>query len=295
MKRFRRELGSKKGFGIVQVIIAMAAAAGLALLVTTIMSQMNKTQRDARLRGVVSNVESKYRSSLQSTRALANTRTNASNAVLSACFSATCTLDVAAPMALVDASGQVLIPFAQPAFVDDGGSACTPSTTDASCQWSVTAGYTPKGSAGVASSFDVVVTLAWAAPPGQDATFVMKPRQIAVSLAREMFVAPSSAVDCGVGESMYGINIDGTPKCRSALSNLVCPANRALVGFDASGAMICRTPVPYIAGCFWNNNASDHCVCPGGYVMAGHDLYSPGPGGMAYGTQCVCCALGVSL
>lgn len=278
-----------------QVMLALAAAAGLAVLVSTIMSQMNKTQRDASLRNIALNIETRLRSSLQSTRALANTRTHANNISLSACFSSTCALDVAAPMALVDATGQVQVPITQPALIDDGGNICTSSASNPSCQWQVTSRYTPKGVAGTASSFNVVVTLAWVAPPGKEANFIMKPRQIDITLAREMFVAPTSAVDCNANQSMYGINLDGTPKCRSALANVSCPSNQALIGFNAAGAAICRPPVPYIAGCFWTNNSNDHCVCPPGYVMIAHDLYTPGPGGLAYGAQCACCALGVSL
>lgn len=278
-----------------QVLIASIAVAGLAFLVSTIMSQMNKSQRDARLRGVASNIESQYRTSLQSTRALANTRTNPANSTLSTCFSAACTLNTSQTFALLNASGQTLIPLPQPALVDDGGNACISGSTNPACQWAVTATYTPKGSGSIAASFDVVVTLAWKAPPGQNEIFVMKPRQIAVSLSREMFIAPSSAADCGPNQVMFGINIDGTPKCRMAITNLSCPANQALVGFNASGGASCRTPVPYLTGCFWKNDGSDHCNCPSGYVMVGHDIFVPGPSGMAYGAQCVCCAVGVSL
>jgi hypothetical protein len=276
------------------MVIALAIS-GLAVLVSSIMSQMNRSQKEARLRGVALDLETRYRAALQSTRALANTRGHASNATLNSCFSAACTLNVSRTLALVDASGQLLIPLSQPTSVNDAGATCTPSATDPSCQWSTIASYTARGSGSTASSFDVVVTLSHQAPPGSDFIFNMRPRQISASLAREMFIAPSSSSDCSTNQVMYGINIDGTPKCRTAITNLSCPSNQALVGFNAAGAAICRTPVPYLAGCYWNNNGSDHCICPGGYVMVGHDLYGPGPGGMAYGAQCVCCAVGVSL
>lgn len=246
----------KNGMSITQVLIAAAAVGALGLVVASMMNNLNKTQANVRLANIATDLESRHRAATLSSRALYNSRMSPSNAALAACFSTGCPLGASADFELVDAGGVVLVPKSQPAFVNDAGAVCSPSASDLSCQWKVTASYTPKcsGACATPSSYDLKMTISWAAPPSSTLQFVMRPKEIQTAVAREMFNPPSGTSQCNPGEMVMGIGSDGTIQCASpipsgavmAFNLSACPTGwsafapargRYVVGLPAGGAL----------------------------------------------------------
>jgi hypothetical protein len=181
------------------------------------MTNLNKTQANVRLSNIATDLESRFRTATLSSRALYNSRTATANtATLARCFTIGCPLNSAVAFELRDTANAVLVPSAQPAFVNDAGALCTQSASNLTCQWQVRATYTPRcsGACTIPASYELSLSIAWAKPPGSSSNFVMRPKEIRTSVAKEMFAAPPSTSQCAPSQVITGINSDGTPNCR---------------------------------------------------------------------------------
>lgn len=273
---------------MMQVMIASVAVAGLATLIGSMMKGLNKAQSTVRLANVATDLESRHRAAVLSSRALYNSRTSPNNSELASCFTAGCTLGTAAPFELLDSAGNVLVPKAQPAYVNDAGNVCNRLTDGPTCQWRVTATYTPKcsGACTTPSSYDLKMTIDWEKSVGATENFAFRTKEIAMATAKEMFVAPPTTTQCNLGEVMTGLNPDGTPNCRSLTSADLgpsilksvglCPGMQMLKGFDpATGARDC---VPLQIECVVVSGA-----CAAGYEKTGIWTFHANGGGAIAG------------
>lgn len=207
------------GMSLVQVLMAAVAVAGLGLVVSSMMTNLNRTQKIVSTLNVASDLETRFRAVTLSSRALANIRV--ANPELAKCFDVVgCPATSSQDIELRDAANNVLIPRpSAPSgeiIMDDGGSVCVPSASQPSCRWRASASIQP-----------LDCTAPGCQPTSFDLTMELKPRSVipgetplaprvvrAKALPREMFMGvPALTLTCPDEQMMKGIKADGTPDC----------------------------------------------------------------------------------
>ncbi len=235
---------SKAGFGIVEVVIAFALAAGLSLVISQILSDMSRGQRRSDIVSVRQNMMDNIRSMLNTATVLNNMRwnNNAGGNDLRNCVpdDPVATLPNCSttyvPIAFYDGKNPPL-PLPTPANsgpygtliapagggkVTDGLVAC--ATTTAECRWQISIEYkaTPIGAMG-SNDIDLRVTLTYA-PPTPDPQNNLATKSFEVTQRTSMFmpagieasVAGGSQVVTRSGDIMKGpLTIDPLPSSLS--------------------------------------------------------------------------------
>jgi len=297
------------GFGLVQVIIAMALVAILGVGVSSLMENANKGNRSMRLQGIASGIESQVRASLNNGTALMQTRTG--NAELNTCVTqllAGSTCGVSGPRNLKlrnAANTQFLSDGTSPFFLNDASDACSPQTlsltSNPPCQWKTTATWSNSNVVGD-TTIKVVFSLEWARPPAAPASYVflMAPKKIQIDIPVWMFTAvtavPTTAAEmcASLGGAWNPTATGTTPKC--TLSPALQCASLG-TGYTWTGTK-CRPPQPTvsISNCTHVSSPGDYVqFSPHGRFMVDFDVTGvPGAGGQLFSAQGICCQVSVT-
>jgi len=244
------DLRKRQGFGLVEMVVAVAILGGVAFLIARLSVNAGKVTSQASTADVAHDLSTRFRAALVTRAALKNTRLVNPN--IAPCFEgvgcsaalATQLLAGPVPLELRDAANQVLVP-AVASTVDDDGTVCS---SGAACRWRVSAFFQPLACAAAgcrAPTFSVNVKLELVANPS---SLPFKNRDVLVkNIPLEMWIDPASVTlaSCTAGKYLAGFNADGTANCQLLPTiNQTCPVNQFACAILGTTVKCTRQGVP---------------------------------------------------